>query len=117
MDFATDSVTKDLAFEEKTKELKILDHDRDIISSMLIEAFDMPIADDLDFPEIYSRQRSFLKSDDLVSSQERMSDIQRVLGYFPSIDSRTIEVTNEDKQKPIAIYFRTKTNAEVSFSL
>ncbi|MBM9546150.1 hypothetical protein JWG40_03930 [Leptospira sp. 201903074] len=84
---------------------------------MLIEAFDMPVADDLDFPEIYSRQRIFLRSDDQISSQERLADIQRVLDYFPIIDTRTLEVTNEDKQKPIGIYFRTKSNAEVSLSL
>ncbi|PJZ43637.1 hypothetical protein CH361_19445 [Leptospira brenneri] len=84
---------------------------------MLVEAFDMPVADDIDFPEIYSRQRVFLKSDDLISKHERLSDIQRVLNYFPAIDSRTIEITNEDSTKPTGIYFRTMSNQEVELSL
>ncbi len=51
----------------------------DTTMSEVIEAFDMSIADDIDYPEIYSLQRQFANSDDPTDVQRRIMDAKRIL--------------------------------------
>lgn len=82
-DLRLDPGTNDLM--EDTDELRVL-------RVRVIEAFDMSPADDVNHPEIFSLQRSFLESEDRQSIQERLTDAERVLRMFSDIDPATIYV-------------------------
>ncbi len=75
----------------------------------------MSPADDIDFPEIYSRQRRHLLEDDDSGPQERMNDAFRILEQFSQIDSNTIKVSI--LKEGLSIYFRLKTGEELSLNL
>lgn len=73
----------------------------------IIEAFDMTPADDIDYPEIYSRQREFLNTEDAVDQTRRIADATRILRNFPEIDQNSIDITIDEKNK-LAIKYKVK---------
>ncbi|EMJ94838.1 LIC10183 family protein [Leptospira alstonii] len=115
MDFLTDTLTSDLLLDSKTFDFAETESEVDVVRAMVIEAFDMSPADDIDFPEIYSRQRRHLLEDDDSGPQERMNDAFRILEQFSQIDSNTIKVSI--LKEGLSIYFRLKTGEELSLNL
>ncbi|ULH28743.1 60S ribosomal export protein NMD3 [Leptospira weilii] len=115
MDFLTDALTSDLLLDSKTFDFAETESEGDVVRAMVIEAFDMSPADDIDFPEIYSRQRKHLYEDDDSGPQERMNDAFRILEQFSQIDSNTIKVSI--LKEGLSIYFRLKTGEELSLNL
>ncbi|MDI7196286.1 hypothetical protein QMM61_06145 [Leptospira santarosai] len=115
MDFLIDTLTSDLLLDSKNFDFADSESEVDVVRSMIIEAFDMAPADDIDFPEIYSRQRKHLYEDDDSGPQERMNDAVRILEQFDQIDQSTVNVTIQPKG--LSIYFRLKSGEELSLSL
>ncbi|WP_061223987.1 LIC10183 family protein [Leptospira weilii] len=115
MDFLTDNLTSDLLLDSKTFDFADSESEADVVRAMVIEAFDMSPADDIDFPEIYSRQRRHLLEDDDSGPQERMNDAVRILEQFPQIDSDTIKISV--LKEGLSIYFRLKTGEELVLNL
>lgn len=87
------------------------------ISSEIIEYFDMQPADDIDFPEIFSRQRSSVNSDDTIDMLRRKRDAERILKSYPEIRLDSILVAIRDNS--LDIQFRLISgvaNATLSLS-
>lgn len=98
----------DLKIEPKTGDFSFLEDEVTEVLQQVIEAFDMTPADDIDYPEIFSRQREFLNSSDPVDKQRRIADAHRILRNFPEIDPNTLDITiNEDER--LKLKFRLKT--------
>ncbi|EPE86565.1 hypothetical protein LEP1GSC021_4771 [Leptospira noguchii str. 1993005606] len=115
MDFLTDALTTDLLLDSKNFDFADSESEMDVVRSMVIEAFDMTPADDIDFPEMYSNQRKHLHEDDDSGPQERMNDAFRILSQFPQIDSDTIKISTP--KEGLSIYFRLRTGEELSLNL
>lgn len=115
VDFLTDALTEDLLLDSKTFDFAESESEIEVVRSMVMEAFDMTPADDIDFPEIYSRQRKHLYEDDDSGPQERMNDAFRILEQFPQIDSDTIKISV--LKEGLSIYFRLKTGEELVLNL
>ncbi|EIE02833.1 LIC10183 family protein [Leptospira licerasiae] len=115
MDLLTEEISGDLLLDSKTFDFATNESELDAVRSMVIEAFDMTLADDIDFPEFYSLQRKHLFEEDESGPQERLNDAYRILAQFPQIDQSTVEVSSLDKG--IGISFRLKSGEELSISL
>ncbi len=83
---------------------------------MVIESFDMPFADDIDFPSWHSRQRQFHNApedtENLSSLAARMIDAQRILVQHPEIDPESIDI-GIDADKTLVIDFKLKNGASL----
>lgn len=77
------------------------------ILSQLIEAMDMSQADDIDYPDMFSKQRESFQSDDPTDEYRRVVDAENILSRFAEIDPESIEV--ELAEKNLQIQFRLKT--------
>jgi len=108
-----DLLTKDfdLVIDAKSNDLGLDGNLANEIFSQLLEAMDMPIADDIDYPEFYSSQRESFLSDDPTDEYRRINDAERILARFPEIDSESIEVDLVGKN--LQIQFRLKTGQVV----
>ncbi|MBW9233596.1 hypothetical protein JQK62_15005 [Leptospira santarosai] len=115
MDFLTDALTSDLLLDSKNFDFADSESEIEVVRSMVIEAFDMTPADDIDFPEMYSNQRKHLYEDDDSGPQERMNDAFRILSQFSQIDSDTIKISV--LKEGLSIYFRLKSGEELALNL
>lgn len=112
MNIAIESQSAEIPFnlkiDPKTKDFSFLEDEVTEVLQQVIEAFDMTPADDIDYPEIFSRQREFFNSSDPVDKQRRIADAYRILRNFPEIDPNTLDITiNEDER--LNLKFRLKT--------
>ncbi|AYV56129.1 LIC10183 family protein [Leptospira kmetyi] len=83
-----------------------------IVLSEVREMFEMTVADDIDYPEIYSRQRVALNSTEYGDQAARIRDAERILKIHPAIDSKSIDVAL-DMENRIVVDFRLKTGESV----
>jgi len=89
-------------------DLAIQSDDLRIILAEIKEHFEMRPADDLDYPEIYSRQRRMQGSDDPADGLARIMDAERMLSQHPAILGDSIAVDIEDNDT-LSVSFRTKS--------
>lgn len=98
----------DIKFETKTEDFAFIDDEITEVLEQIIEAFDMTPADDIDYPEVFSRQREFLNSDDPIDQSRRIADATRILRNFPEIDPNSIDISIDEKNK-LKLKFNLKT--------
>ncbi len=89
----------DLKIDVRTNDIAVTQDELEEFLEQVIEAFDMSVADDIDFPEIYSRQREFINSDDPTDKTRRIADAMRILKHFPEINSDSIQVDITDNNR------------------
>ncbi|WP_061249279.1 LIC10183 family protein [Leptospira alstonii] len=113
IDFANDPIRfGDLALDSSDDDLLSDTNAVRIVLSEVREMFEMNVADDIDYPEIYSRQRIVLNSTEYNDQAARIRDAERILKLHPSIDSGSIDVTL-DMESRIVVDFRLKTGESV----
>lgn len=76
----------DLVLSESTFDLEDEYAEELSTNQEIMEHFDMQIGDDIDFPEIFSKQRENVNSDDLASDMKRVEDAKRILKEYPVKD-------------------------------
>lgn len=93
---------------DASDDLAVQSDDLRIILAEIKEHFEMRPADDLDFPELYSRQRRMQGSDDPADGLARIMDAERMLAQHPAIlpDSIAVEL---DATDALTASFRTKS--------
>lgn len=104
-----DLLTKDfdLVIDAKTNDLAL---DGDLANSIflqLVEAMDMAVADDIDYPDFFSKQRQSYLSDDPSDEFRRISDAENILSRFPEIDQDSIDL--EIVSSRLQVQFRLKS--------
>ncbi|MCB1157702.1 MAG: hypothetical protein KDK45_09380 [Leptospiraceae bacterium] len=72
----------DLLLENGSNDFELETDENAALLSEIIEAFDMPPGDDINFPEIYSNQRALLGSDSSGDKLQRIQDAKRMIKYF-----------------------------------
>lgn len=105
----------DLLIDKSTLDLET---ENDLLTAIMleiIEHFDMQPADDIDFPEIYSKQREGMNSDDTLDLLIRKQDAERILKSYSEINLESIDVKVNGKQ--LDIKFRLTTGANGGFSI
>ncbi|MCB1158730.1 MAG: hypothetical protein H7A25_22135 [Leptospiraceae bacterium] len=90
-DFATKDF--DLMIDEASGDFLLEEDTRIVLENRLIEAFDMPPGDDIDFPSVFSRQRENLNSDNESDVLKRIRDAERILKEQSEIDPDSIQVS------------------------
>lgn len=107
----------DIMLDPATNDIRVEVNPIQIVVNELIEMFDMVSGDDIDYPEIYSRQRRAMNSTEFSDQAFRIRDAERILRLHPSIRNDTIEVSlNRDNQ--LMISFRLTTGEELkSFTM
>jgi hypothetical protein len=101
----------DLKMSSSTDDFAESSSELEDILDQVIEAFDMQPADDIFYPEIFSRQREFLNSDDPVDKNRRIADATRILKLFPEINPDSIDVQITESNK-LQVQFSTITGTE-----
>jgi hypothetical protein len=89
-------------------DLAVQSDDLRIILAEIKEHFEMRPADDLDYPELYSRQRRMQGSDDPSDRLARIMDAERMLAQHPAIVPDSIGV-DLDASDALTVSFRTKS--------
>ena len=112
--FMSDIQTKDfdLTLQKGNNDFKIERDPKEVMTQQIITAFDMKPADDIDYPEIYSQQRSFINTDSPIDIQRRIQDAYRILKQFKEINQDSVEVDFIDER--ITVNFQLKTSNKIS---
>ncbi|MBM9499370.1 hypothetical protein JWG44_03805 [Leptospira sp. 201903071] len=109
IDFANDPVVfGDLFLDSSNDDLMNDSNAIRIVLSEIREMFEMTVADDIDYPEIYSRQRSAGNSTEYSDQAGRIRDAERILKFHPAIDYGSIDVSLSFENR-ILVTFRLKT--------
>ncbi|EMO64239.1 hypothetical protein LEP1GSC133_0814 [Leptospira borgpetersenii serovar Pomona str. 200901868] len=113
IDFANDPLSfGDLVLDPSNDDLQIDSMSVRIVLSEVREMFEMTVADDLDYPEIYSRQRAAQNSNDSMAQAARIRDAERILNLHPMIDTNSIDVgLNSDNR--LVVSFKLKSGEAV----
>lgn len=97
MDFSTNTddtqIRGDLELDRATHDIAVDESELGPVMAAVLELFEMRPADDLSYPDLYSRQREYQDADDPVAQQKRRLDAKRLLSYIPEIDQDTINIT------------------------
>jgi hypothetical protein len=88
----------DIEIDPKLDDLQLESEMKQEVFTQVIEAFDMRIADDIDFPNFFSNQRDSMNSDDPTDEYRRLVDAESILQSIPEIDSDSIEVELVDSK-------------------
>ncbi|EMN65805.1 hypothetical protein Lepto782_00990 [Leptospira interrogans serovar Canicola] len=113
IDFANDSVQfGDLTLDPSDNDLLSDSNSVRIVLSEIREMFEMTVADDIDYPEIYSRQRIAQNSTEYDELSERIQDAERILKFHPIINPQSINIIL-DEERRLVVDFRLKTGESV----
>ncbi|MBE8363434.1 LIC10183 family protein [Leptospira borgpetersenii] len=113
IDFANDPVSfGDLILDYSNDDIQTDSNSVRIILSEIREMFEMTVADDLDYPEIYSRQRLAMNSTEFMDQAARIRDAERILNLHPMIDSSSIDV-GLNSENGLVVSFKLKTGEAV----
>ncbi|MCE9499162.1 MAG: hypothetical protein K8R21_01400 [Leptospira sp.] len=111
-DFANDPLSfPDIVLDPGTNDIQVETDDAQVILSQIVESFEMRNADDIDYPEIYSRQRLSMNSDKL-GDRFRVNDAERIIALNPLINPDSIEVEMTE-QKRLRLNFKLKSGQAV----
>jgi hypothetical protein len=102
----------DIILDPATNDLKVEFNPILVVISELIEMFDMVSGDDIDYPEIYSKQRKAMNSTEFADQAFRIRDAERVLRLHPMIKNDTIEVSL-NREDQLMISFKLTTGEEM----
>lgn len=94
-------------------DLAEFEREADIVLAEIREHFEMRPADDIDYPELYSRQRRLMNSHEDSDSLERLRDAERILAQHPAIRDSSISVSLET-DKSLTISFQTLSGVAVT---
>lgn len=83
----------DLRLDPATNDIALQINPLQVVSSEIIEMFDMALGDDIDYPEIYSNQRQAMNSTEFKDQAFRVRDAERILRLHPLIKNDSIEVS------------------------
>lgn len=109
IDFTNDPLKfGDLVLDSANDDLMTDSNSIRIVLSEIREMFEMTVADDLDYPEIYSRQRAAANSTEYSDQAGRIRDAERILRFHPAIDLQSIEVSLNFENR-ILVNFRLRT--------
>lgn len=95
LDFAVDE-NNDFVLDEGTNDFKDELVPKNAIVLRIIEMFDMCIADDIDYPAMYSDQRRFVNSDKVEDELERINQAKKLLESVVEIDKDSIDINIEN---------------------
>ncbi|EKN89883.1 hypothetical protein LEP1GSC034_0994 [Leptospira interrogans str. 2003000735] len=113
IDFSNDPVSfGDLVLDYSNDDLQTDSNSVRIVLSEIREMFEMTVADDLDYPEIYSRQRAAQNSTEFIDQAARVRDAERILNLHPMIDTNSIDV-GLNSENGIVVSFHLKTGEAV----
>ena len=109
IDFANDPLNfGDLILDPATNDFLEEVDSLSIVLSELKEMFEMPLADDIDYPEIFSKQRRAQNSDEYSDQIARVRDAERIIRMHPAIDKTSIDVSlNTDDRLIISFKLTT----------
>lgn len=82
----------DLVLDESSKDLAVEQDDSVAFLPQVIEAMEMRVGDDIDYPAYYSKQRQFQNSEGEDSELERVADAYRVMRYFDDVDQNSVDI-------------------------
>ncbi len=95
----------DLLLSQASSDFQQQSSRKEAVLSQVIESFDMPFADDIDFPFLHSRQRQAHNAPEdaqgLSSLAARMVDAERILIQHPDIAPESIDVSVSSDKTPI----------------
>ncbi|MBW0433316.1 hypothetical protein DLM76_06575 [Leptospira yasudae] len=113
IDFANDPTRfGDLVLDSSDDDLLSDGNAVRVVLSEVREMFEMTVGDDIDYPEIYSRQRIALNSTEYADQAARIRDAERILKLHPLVDPRSIDVSL-DVESRIVVDFRLKTGESI----
>ncbi|WP_016759412.1 LIC10183 family protein [Leptospira weilii] len=84
-----------------------------IVLSEIREMFEMQVADDIDYPEIYSKQRAVMNSSEYADQAARLRDAERILSLHPFIETSSL-VVDLNSENNLIVSFRLTTGETVS---
>ncbi|MBE7439132.1 MAG: hypothetical protein HS115_11795 [Spirochaetales bacterium] len=93
-------------------DLAVVSDDLRIVLAEIREHMEMRPADDVDYPELYSRQRRMQGSDDDADALARIMDAERILSQHPAIQPDSVSVQYSDAGG-LEMSFRTKSGQTV----
>ncbi|AVQ10748.1 Uncharacterized protein XB16_0401 [Leptospira santarosai] len=113
IDFSNDPISfGDLVLDSANDDLQTDTNSIRIVLSEIREMFEMTVADDLDYPEIYSRQRAAMNSTEFTDQAARIRDAERILNLHPMIDTDSIDVSL-NSENGLEVSFKLKTGEAV----
>ncbi|WP_017852033.1 LIC10183 family protein [Leptospira interrogans serovar Szwajizak] len=113
IDFANDPVSfGDLILDYSNDDIQTDSNSVRIVLSEIRDMFEMTVADDLDYPEIYSRQRAAQNSTEFMDQAARVRDAERILNLHPIIDTNSIDV-GLNSENGLVVSFKLKTGEAV----
>lgn len=92
LDLAVDEFN-DLTLDEGTNDFKTELVPKNAIVLRIIEMFDMQVADDIDYPTIFSDQRRFINSDKVEDELERVNQAKKLLESVNEVDKDSIDIS------------------------
>ncbi|AOP32572.1 hypothetical protein A0128_00975 [Leptospira tipperaryensis] len=106
IDLANDPVVfGDLTLDSSNDDLMVDSSSIRLVLSEIREMFEMTIADDIDYPEIYSRQRAAANSTEYADQAARIRDAEKFLKFHPAIDARSIDVSLNSENRILVSFF------------
>lgn len=114
IDFANDPIVfGDLTFDSATDDLLVETSSVAVVVSEVREMFEMTVADDIDYPEIFSRQRATMNSSEFSDQAARIRDAERILNLHPAIYGKSVDVKLSESGKLI-VSFSLKTGEKLT---
>ncbi|MEM7182718.1 MAG: hypothetical protein AAF518_17525 [Spirochaetota bacterium] len=102
----------DLTLKKGTNDFSEEFDNKEVITQQIITAFDMKPADDIDYPEFFSKQRASINSENPVDVQHRIQDAYRIIEQFPQIDQQSVEVDFISER--LSVNFQLKEGTKIS---
>lgn len=92
----------DLVLDDGSKDFAIEQDDNVAFLPQVIDAMEMSIGDDIDYPAYYSKQRQFLNAEGEDAELERVADAYRIMNQFTEVDTDSIDVEMVDGRLVLA---------------
>ena len=97
----------DLVLDESSMDLAVENDDSIAFLPQVIDAMEMSVGDDIDYPYYYSKQRQFQNAEGEDAELERIADAYRILQLFEDIDNDSVDI--EMQSGRIVLYFKLIT--------
>ncbi|EMN54896.1 LIC10183 family protein [Leptospira interrogans] len=103
----------DLVLDPANDDFQIDSDSIRIVLSEIREMFEMQVADDIDFPEIFSKQRVVMNSSEYADQAARLRDAERILCLHPFIETSSLNV-DLNSENNLVVSFRLTTGESVN---
>lgn len=97
----------DLVLDGGSKDFAVEQDDDIAFLPQVIDAMEMVIGDDIDYPGYYSKQRESMNADSEDSDLERVADAYRIMNQFDEVDTDSVDAEVVDGRLVLAFALRS----------